>query len=421
MKETIRKHKDTGKGGIYSICSAHPTIIEAAFLFESKTDNKILIEATSNQVNQFGGYTGMKPTDFIGFVKNIAKKTHFDENRIIFGGDHLGPNCWVNDPPEIAMKKSLELIKQYVEAGFTKIHLDASMPCYGEPAVLSPEIIAQRAAQMCKQAELSNKKINSNKLCYIIGTEVPIPGGEANDLQSIHVSKLEDIKNTIDLHIKEFNHQGIDDFDDKVIGVVVHPGVEFDHSKVFEYNNNETKAISEFIKSTPWVYEAHSTDYQTKEKLKQLVNDSFAILKVGPGLTFAYREAIISLAMIEDFIIPENKKSQFIPILKNQLLNNPKYWDKYYKGNFDTINQQLFFSLSDRIRYYWTDEIINNALSKLLMNLNNVEIPLSLVSQFFPNQYQLIKAHAINNTAEEIIISKVQDVLSDYSYGCAYE
>lgn len=43
------------------------------------------------------------------------------------------------------------------------------------------------------------------------------------------------------------------------------------------------------------VFEAHSTDYQTKEAYKQLVHDHFAILKVGPALTFAMRGFIRTL------------------------------------------------------------------------------------------------------------------------------
>ncbi|MFL1089387.1 class II D-tagatose-bisphosphate aldolase non-catalytic subunit, partial [Acinetobacter baumannii] len=95
--------------------------------------NKVLIEATSNQVNQFGGYTGMQPADFRDFVYNIARTVGFPAERIILGGDHLGPNCWQDEPAAVAMEKSIDLIKAYVAAGFSKIHLDASMSCADDP------------------------------------------------------------------------------------------------------------------------------------------------------------------------------------------------------------------------------------------------------------------------------------------------
>ncbi len=109
----------------------------------------MLIEATSNQVNQFGGYTGMTPADFREFVFTIADKVGFARERIILGGDHLGPNCWQQENADAAMEKSVELVKEYVRAGFSKIHLDASMSCAGDPIPLAPETVAERAAVLC--------------------------------------------------------------------------------------------------------------------------------------------------------------------------------------------------------------------------------------------------------------------------------
>ncbi len=49
--------------GITSVCSAHPMVIEAAMAQALRRGHEpvVLIEATSNQVNQDGGYTGMSP------------------------------------------------------------------------------------------------------------------------------------------------------------------------------------------------------------------------------------------------------------------------------------------------------------------------------------------------------------------------
>ena len=56
-----------------------------------------------------------------------------------------------------------------------------------------------------------------------------------------------------------------------------------------------------------FVYEAHSTDYQRKETLRQMVKDHFVILKVGPALTFAMREALFSLDFIEKELLDLHK------------------------------------------------------------------------------------------------------------------
>lgn len=177
MKDIISRHKSGEHIGICSVCSAHPLVIEAALRFDLSTNNKVLIEATSNQVNQFGGYTGMQPADFRDFVYNIARTVGFPAERIILGGDHLGPNCWQDEPAAVAMEKSVDLIKAYVAAGFSKIHLDASMSCADDPVPLDPGVVAERAARLCQAAEETASAEQKRHLTYVIGTEVPVPGG----------------------------------------------------------------------------------------------------------------------------------------------------------------------------------------------------------------------------------------------------
>lgn len=135
------------RGGITSICSAHPLVIEAALLEGVATGTDVLIEATCNQVNQDGGYTGMTPADFRRFVEEIATRVGFDTRRLILGGDHLGPNPWKHLPAEEALAKSDVMIDAFVRAGFTKIHLDTSMGCAGEPVALPDAVTAERAAR----------------------------------------------------------------------------------------------------------------------------------------------------------------------------------------------------------------------------------------------------------------------------------
>ena len=84
-----------------------------------------------------------------------------------------------------------------------------------------------------------------------------------------------------------------------MIGLVTQPGVEFDHHKVIDYVPAKAVALSRSIESVAgMVFEAHSTDYQTPRALADLVRDHFAILKVGPGVTFALREVLWALSDI---------------------------------------------------------------------------------------------------------------------------
>ena len=299
MKTLIARHKAGEHIGICSVCSAHPLVIEAALAFDRNSTRKVLIEATSNQVNQFGGYTGMTPADFREFVFTIADKVGFARERIILGGDHLGPNCWQQENADAAMEKSVELVKEYVRAGFSKIHLDASMSCAGDPIPLAPETVAERAAVLCFAAESVATDCQREQLSYVIGTEVPVPGGEASAIQSVHITHVEDAANTLRTHQKAFIARGLTEALTRVIAIVVQPGVEFDHSNIIHYQPQEAQALAQWIENTRMVYEAHSTDYQTRTAYWELVRDHFAILKVGPALTFALREAIFALAQIE--------------------------------------------------------------------------------------------------------------------------
>src|SRR5471032_3470062 len=211
MKEILRRHKNGELIGICSVCSAHPLVIEAALRLDLHSDRKVLIEATSNQVNQFGGYTGMQPLDFRNFVLGIAENMGFPPQRLILGGDHLGPNCWQSESAESAMAKAEVLIARYVEAGFSKIHLDASMSCADDPVPLDPFIVAQRAARLCRIAEKVATPQQKASLTYVIGTEVPVPGGEASAIQHVHVTAARNAKATLNMHHQAFREAGLEE------------------------------------------------------------------------------------------------------------------------------------------------------------------------------------------------------------------
>ncbi|MDO5055608.1 MAG: tagatose-bisphosphate aldolase subunit GatZ [Pasteurella oralis] len=414
----LKRHKANELVGITSICSAHPLVIEAALHFDLNTQNDVLIEATSNQVNQFGGYTGMRPIDFKNFVYSIAEKIGFPKQRIILGGDHLGPNCWQNEPAAVAMEKAKELVVEYAKAGFSKIHLDASMSCFDDPTPLTAKAIAERAAELCLAIETSLPQQQCTNITYIIGTEVPVPGGESHTISTVEVTTVESAKETIETHRIAFEKRGLQDAFKRIIGLVVQPGVEFDHSNVILYRPELAKELSNFIEQTPYIFEAHSTDYQTPAVYQNLVKDHFAILKVGPALTFALREALFALAKIEDRLISPEKKSYLLDIVDQVMQDNPKYWSKYYSEQHSKAMIDLYFSLSDRIRYYWPNERINSAVEKLIDNLLKEKIPLGLLSQYLPEQYRKVVQQKIEATPTALILDKIQQVLTDYAYGC---
>ncbi len=424
LNKLLNKLNKGYKTGIVSICSANKFVIENSMKYAQENNSHLLIESTSNQVDQFGGYTGMTPQMFSEYVYSIADQMNFPKENLVLGGDHLGPNVWQNKTSDIAMQNTFEQIEAYVSAGYTKIHLDSSFALADDSAedgILSSEIITERAAQMCEVAERTFKKNSlSKKPFYIIGTDVPIPGGATENEGSIKLTTAEELEETIELTKKAFYKRGLEEAWERVIAVVVQPGVEFSDTKVFPYVSKNNSALIKKLESYNGLYfEAHSTDYQLQDDLKNMVNDHFAILKVGPWLTFALREALFSLSYIERELLKFNnalQASQLIENLNSIMIENPKYWNKHYNGKKSNIYLSMNFSYSDRIRYYWTNTTIDKKVKLLIDNLTKLNIPESLLSQFLPNQYKEVREGKIKNHPNEIIKSKISEVLSVYKY-----
>ena len=411
MREIIERHKNGEPVGICSVCSAHPAVIRAALLYDLHTDRTVLIEATSNQVNQFGGYTGMKPADFRDFVQRIAGEVGFPLERLCLGGDHLGPNAWRNAEPVKAMEMSRRLVADYVEAGFVKIHLDASMAVAGETDPIDPALAAERAADMAAACEAAAGE--GKGPVYIIGTEVPVPGGETDGFAGIRVTNPIDVADTIETHRRAFAARGLEAAFERVIGVVVQPGVDFDHSGTIAYDPAKARALVEFIETQPgMVYEAHSTDYQTPEALRALVRDHFAILKVGPALTFALREGLFALAAMEDELLPVEQRSHLRAVLERAMLDAPGSWAPYYRGDATELHFLRSFSKSDRIRYYWTRPEVEAAVARLRANLGEAALNDALLRQFAGLER---KRGAL--TPDALVTDKIFQVLEDYAFG----
>jgi D-tagatose-1,6-bisphosphate aldolase subunit GatZ/KbaZ len=96
---------------VYSVCSANPWVIEAALCQAIEDHSMVCIESTCNQVNQFGGYTGLTPSQFAAFVRSIAVRVGFPELCILFGRDHLGPYPWRGEPSYSALEKAAGLVQ----------------------------------------------------------------------------------------------------------------------------------------------------------------------------------------------------------------------------------------------------------------------------------------------------------------------
>jgi D-tagatose-bisphosphate aldolase class II non-catalytic subunit len=410
--------------GLYSVCSSHPLVLEAAVRRSAANGLPLLVEATANQVNQEGGYTGLKPADFAARLGALRERYGVGEGQVLFGGDHLGPHPWRKLPAELAMARAEALVRAFVAAGARKIHLDASMALGGdEGAAPTPAVVAARAARLCAAAEDECRQAASGRAAlappvYVIGTEVPVPGGvSAEGPEGPAPTLSEDFLATIAVHEELFSRAGLEAAWERVLAVVVQPGVEFDSSGLSPYRRERASGLTEALASTGGLwFEAHSTDYQSEAALCQLVEDGFAFLKVGPALSFALREALFGLSAIE----AELRGASDMPVkaaLRGAMLADDAYWRDYYPRG-DGI--ALLYSLSDRARYYWDRPEPATAVEELFSALGDRAIPAGLLSQFLPRLGGPHAALGIRGASSprELAMGAVDAELARYEAAC---
>ncbi|MEE9452832.1 MAG: class II D-tagatose-bisphosphate aldolase, non-catalytic subunit [Paracoccaceae bacterium] len=420
LRQTIQKNRAGACIALPSVCSAHPDVLAAALLLAKENDQPLIIEATSNQVNQDGGYTGMRAADFVTFVRQIADKTGFEQSHIIFGGDHLGPQVWRAQPAEIAMEKAKVLVAEYVRAGFTKIHLDCSEGCLGEPAQVDDTTSAARATQLAVICE--ENAPNPDKISYMVGTEVPPPGGARGaDEEIIHPTTPDSAKTTLLTHFAAFDAAGISAAKSRIAALVVQPGVEFSPTHIDHLPKGGNAALRAML--TPYegvCFEAHSTDYQHPQAYKELAEMGFAIHKVGPALTFAYRQAIYALDGVLNTLQRDTRAvASVADVMENLMQENPDHWAKHYHGDARVLRLLRHYSYADRIRYYWTQPQAETAVLDLLRAIDAADIPEPLWMQFFGAETcarATILLQAGYTPAKSRILAEVQTALAPYFF-----
>ncbi|MGQ9662353.1 MAG: class II D-tagatose-bisphosphate aldolase non-catalytic subunit [Kiritimatiellia bacterium] len=428
LQQVVRKHGAGETVGIYCLCTTHPFVLESAMIRGRGHEGLLWIESTANQVNLQGGYSGMTPAQFACFVVETAERVGLEPNRIVLGGDHLGPHLWRSDLGETAMERAYELVRACVEAGYTKLHLDASQPCRDDPqggSAGSPplELVADRTARLCAAAEEAADRMHAAlRPVYVVGSDVPPPGGAKSEVHQVAITSAASVKEVLEATERAFSAHGLETAWERVVAVVVQPGIEFGATTILDYDREKVTELARFVESYEGlVYEAHSTDYQTTEALRQMVEDHFAILKVGPWLTFAFREAVLALEAMEREMLGRRRDvelSRLSEALEQAMLENPSYWQDYYGEDIEVSCFARRFGFSDRVRYYWSNPRVQAAVARLLANLEANPIPLPLLSFYLPEEYHLVRTKLIPNRPRALIRSRISAVLTAYDYAC---
>lgn len=415
--------KELCKTSCFSVTGSDRTVLRACMKEAKEQGAWFICEATVNQVNQFGGYTGMKPKDYADMVCRIAEEISFPVEKVILSGDHLGPFTWQHLEAETAMARSEELVRAYVSAGFRKIHLDPTMPLKGDDlSLFGDELIAQRAVRLARAAEEAYKETKEETVwkyrpVYVIGSEVPIPGG-TKEQEEMHVTEPEALQKSLHCFHSSFVRNGLSQVWENTVAVVAQIGLEFSEDNVYDYSHEKAALLAEELAYHPGIcFESHSSDYQIPEALRYMVQDGVGILKVGPELTFAHREALVALALIEEELAPVSGfcPSGFLRVLEQTMVQaKPDYWSKYYHGNEAELRMKRRYSFSDRCRYYFEHPDVKEARRKLIDNLSSCKIPLYLLSQFLPVQYEKIREGTLEMNPEALIEDKIRSVMVRY-------
>ena len=418
LKEVIEKNRSGQQAGLYSVCSANELVLRSAIRHAARGQYPLIVESTSNQVNQTGGYTGIRPHEFMAWVRKIAEEEKMPGDSLVLGGDHLGPLIWQQEPEGSAMEKAAEMVKAYTLAGFTKIHLDTSMKLADDPpGPLDPRVCARRGAALAKTVYRSFASMpdRSKRPSLVIGSEVPIPGGSREHEDTVAPTRPEDFLQQVAVFKEEFEKEGID-FND-VIAFVVQPGVEFGDDFVCFYDSAKAASLTAALKTVPGlVFEGHSTDYQNPRNLAEMVRDGVAILKVGPALTFNLREGLLLLEAVEEITTPPGSRSNLKKTFLEEMDASKKHWEKYYSGSPDEIEYKKLFSYSDRCRYYLPGKKVQEAIGLLLHNISAV--PPALLSQFFPAQYRRYMMGELQSDPLSLLYDRIGETCADYAGAC---
>ncbi len=406
--------------GQVAVCSAHPLVLAAVAVEAKKEGTPLLVEATANQVNLSGGYTGMTPADFADHMTRLAADRGLTSEQILLGADHLGPHLWRHLPAVEAMAHAEALTRSFVAAGYGKLHLDTGRSCADDPGGRLPtRLAAQRAATLCRAAESAAGHFRKRPPLYVIGTEVPAPGGALGPDGTMTVTNPEDLKVELAHYEEAFSRAGVEQAWQRIVAVVVQPGVDFDNHRVAAYDWQAAAKLSAFHERLPnaMTFEIHAVDYQAPSALKQMVRDHFTLLKIGPCLTFALREALFALAHIENELPGLAHPSNLMAVMERLMQAHPEHWDTHCHGTAQERHYLRRYGLRDRIRYYWPRTEARKACEQLMHNLSK-PIPRPLLLQFLPDLTEAITSGALPAIPAAILQARIQSALHPYVDAC---
>jgi D-tagatose-1,6-bisphosphate aldolase subunit GatZ/KbaZ len=426
LKTILAANRRGEHKGVYAVCSVNRHAIRAALRQARRDRWPVLIEATAQQVNPAGGYSGMTPADFAGLVYREAAAVDLDPGGVMLGGDHVGLRPWAHLPAGAAMGQALRLVKALVAGGFAKLHIDATTPVGDDPrepdGSLPMEYIISRTVDLMTAAESAAQRQGVRPPLYVVGSDVPAPGGATGAAGMGAISMSAQIEDVLAATRNALAHRNLTALWPRIVAIVARTGADFSSRTVQPYEVARTRQLAAFIETHPGlVYEAHSTDFQTRPSLQAMVANHFAILKVGPWLTYTFRDTVYRLAGIERELLGARKTVQLSHLaetLEAAMTDDPQHWQQHYRGSADDLKWLRVHAYSDRIRYYWTYPGPAAALQRLFANLRRFPPPDGLIEAHLPAAYPAVAAGGLAPEPEALIDHQLAAVIDTYAAAC---
>ncbi len=426
LKDIFRANRRGERQGVYAVCTVNGGAIRTALEQARRDQWPLLVEATAQQVNNEGGYSGLRPSDFAAMVRREAASVGLDPGRLFLGGDHVGPHPWAGLPAPGAMAKARELVRALIAGGFAKLHIDTATPCRDDPreadGTLPPALIVARTIDLLTVAEDTARREGQCLPVYAVGSDVPAPGGADGRPDRGGVSPPEELHAVVATIRQGLEARGLAAVWPRVVAIVARTGAEFSSRTIQPYDVGAARGLVRFIDATPGlVIEAHSTDYQTPPALAAMVADRMAVLKVGPWLTYTFREAVFQLARIERERLRAHKGvqlSRLAEIMEAVMVADPRHWQQHYRGSAEELEWLRRHAYSDRIRYYWRYPGPAAALQRLTANLRRYPPSRELIAAHLPAAARAVADGRLAPEPGALIRHAIGGVIDHYAVAC---
>ena len=124
--------------------------------------------------------------------------------------------------------------------------------------------------------------------------------------------------------------------------------------------------------------------------------------------------------MMERELVPPQEQAYLIETLEEAMMENPNNWQKHYHGDFKQLGLARKYSFSDRARYYIGGAKMVETQDKLFANLRKYPIPMNMLHQFMPLQYEKVRSGTLELDPKALALDGVAQFMADYEYAAGW-